>query len=212
MVKPCFYASELVQGCSKVRFSPFSMAKHSGGDLALLAHFWSEDCHIWHRTSLSIGGLDFWLARVLEEVAFSTSEWSKSRSLVLRLFQHLTNDLDFDHSEVENVTSSNTQGTYFLRSTYGWRGPVPNITVLSSKMAEINSFRDGGPVIISRKAKGVVHEKSVKSQRLQILLQIKMQVPQWIESLSSKDDRPHFKNERAKLVLLQQPYHYMEKI
>ena len=86
------------------------------------------------------------------------------------------------------------------------------MTILTSKMKKLCSVRVSNPIIISRKGKGVVHEKSVKSQRLQILLQIKMQVPQWIESLSSKDDRPHFKNERAKLVLLQQPYHYMEKI
>ena len=58
----------------------------------------------------------------------------------------------------------------------------------------------------------MVHEKSVKSQRLQILLQIKIRVSQWIESLSSKDDRPHFKNGRAQLVAHQQPYHYIGEI
>ena len=60
--------------------------------------------------------------------------------------------------------------------------------------------------------KGVVHEKSVKSQRLQILLQIKSPTLIWIESLSSKDERPHFKNGRAQLYARRKPYHYIEKI
>ena len=86
------------------------------------------------------------------------------------------------------------------------------MTVLRSKMAEHNSWRVSNPIIISRKLKGVVHEKSVKMQLLPILLQIKSPTLIWIESLSSKDDRPHFKNGRAQLVAHQQPYHYIGEI
>ena len=86
------------------------------------------------------------------------------------------------------------------------------MNVLTSKMAEHNSGCDGNPIIISRKGKGVVHEKSVKSQCLQILLQKISATLIWIESLSSEDDRPQVKNGRAQLGLLRRPHHYMEKI
>ena len=59
-------------------------------------------------TSPSIYWLAVLVPWVLEEVAFSTSEWSKSRSLVECWNRRKTNDLDFDHSEVENAISSNT--------------------------------------------------------------------------------------------------------
>ena len=85
------------------------------------------------------------------------------------------------------------------------------MNVLSSKMAEINSFRDGGPVIISRKAKGVVHEKSVKMQLLQIRMAIKPRVHIWIEMSRAKYERPHFKNERAKLRVRLRSRHYIEE-
>ena len=85
------------------------------------------------------------------------------------------------------------------------------MNVLTSKMAEHNSMRDGNPIIISRKSKGVVHEKSVKSQCLQILLQKISAVLIWTEIILAKYDRPQVKNGRAQLGLLQRPYHYMEK-
>ena len=59
----------------------------------------------------------------------------------------MTNDLDFDHSEVEKATSSNTNRKKFLQSIYGWRGPVPNMTLLRSKMTEKSWVRDEAPVI-----------------------------------------------------------------
>ena len=79
------------------------------------------------------------------------------------------------------------------------------MNVLSSKMAEINSFRDGGPVIISRKGKGVVHEKSVKMQLLPILLAFKPPSNIWTEIILAEYERPYFKNERKKLWVLLRP-------
>ena len=99
-----------------------------------------------------------------------------------------------------------------LRPSYGQRSFWPNMTVLRSKMSENIPWCISDPVIIWRKGKGVVHEKSVKMQLLPILLQIKSPTLIWIESLSSKDDRPHFKNGRAQLVAHQQPYHYIGEI
>ena len=68
------------------------------------------------------------------------------------------------------------------------------------------------PVIISRKSKGVVHEKSVKMQLLQIRMAIKPSAHIWTEIIFAKYQPPHFKNEREKLWVRQQPYHYIEKI
>ena len=85
------------------------------------------------------------------------------------------------------------------------------MNVLSSKMAEQSSGRISNPIIIWRKLKGVVHEKSVKMQLLQILRAIKPPALIWIEIILAKYERPQFKNGRAKLVSHQQPYHYMEK-
>merc|ERR1712105_304824 len=96
--------------------------------------------------------------------------------------------------------------------TYGQRSFWPNMTVLRSKMAEHNSGHDGGPVIISRKSKGVVHEKSVKMQLLQILLQINTQSHIWTEIILAKYERPHFKNGRAQLRARRRPSHYIKKI
>ena len=61
----------------------------------------------------------------------------------------------------------------FLQSSYGQRSFWPNMTVLRSKMSDQSRGSIWGPVIIWRKGKGVVHEKSVKMQLLPILLQIK---------------------------------------
>ena len=91
------------------------------------------------------------------------------------------------------------------RPTYGQRSFWPIMSVLTSKMNEKSWLRDGSPNIISRKGKGVVHEKSVKRQLLQIVLQMKPRNFIWIESLSSKDDRPQVKNGREQLWALQQP-------
>ena len=85
------------------------------------------------------------------------------------------------------------------------------MTVLTSKMAEHNSGCDGNPIIIWRKGKGVVHEKSVKSQCLQILLQKISAVLIWTEIILAKYDRPQVKNGREQLGLLQRPYHYIEE-
>ena len=53
---------------------PLSFPRYNDGisvaPKALLAHFWSEDVHIWHGTSLSICGLGVWLPSWSEEVAF----------------------------------------------------------------------------------------------------------------------------------------------
>ena len=76
-------------GLFKSTFSPFLMAKHSVAQLVVLAHFWPEEGHIWNLSSLSICGLGVLVPCVLEEVAFSTSEWSKSRSLVNWAFDQL---------------------------------------------------------------------------------------------------------------------------
>ena len=78
-------------------------------------------------------------------------------------------------------------------------------------MAENNSgcFRD--PIIISRKGKGVVHEKSVKMQLLQIEMAIKPTPLIWTEIILAKYDRPQVKNGREQLGLLQRPYHYIEE-
>ena len=53
--------------------------------------------------------------------------------------------------------------------------------------------------VYMRKANRVVHEKSVKMQLLQILLQIKPQSHIWTEIILAKYQRPHFKNEREQL-------------
>ena len=98
-----------------------------------------------------------------------------------------------------------------LRPSYGQRSFWPNMNVLRSKMAENNSGSFSNPVIIWRKGKGVVHEKSVKSQCLQILLQKILAVLIWTEIILAKYDHPQVKNGRAQLWLLQRPYHYMEK-
>ena len=79
-------------------------------------------------------------------------------------------------------------------------------------MAEHNSGRFSNPIIIWRKLKGVVHEKSAKMQLLQILRPIKPTPLIWTEIILAKYDRPQVKNGRAQLVARQQPYHYMEKI
>ena len=68
------------------------------------------------------------------------------------------------------------------------------------------------PVIISRKSKGVVHEKSVKMQLLQIILKINTHYHIWTEIILAKYERPHLKNGREQLRVRQQPYHYIEKI
>ena len=86
------------------------------------------------------------------------------------------------------------------------------MNVLTSKMSEQSSGHDGGPVIILRKANRVVHEKSVKMQLLQIIMKINTHYHIWTENILAKYERPHFKNEREQLVLLKQPYHYIEKI
>ncbi len=85
------------------------------------------------------------------------------------------------------------------------------MTVLRSKMAEHNSGRFSNPIIIWRKLKGVVHEKSVKMQLLQILRAIKPTPLIWTEIILAKYDRPQVKNEREQLWLLQQTRHYMGK-
>ena len=79
-------------------------------------------------------------------------------------------------------------------------------------MSENNSGPDGNPNIISRKSKGVVHEKSVKRQLLQILLQKIPPSHIWTEVILAKDERPHFKNDREKLWVLLRPQHYIDKI
>ena len=79
-------------------------------------------------------------------------------------------------------------------------------------MSENSGRSDGDPNIILRKSKGVVHEKSVKMQLLQILLAIKPSAHIWTEIIFAKYQPPHFKNEREKLWVRQQPYHYIEKI
>ena len=79
-------------------------------------------------------------------------------------------------------------------------------------MSENNSGPDGNPNIISRKSKGAVHEKSVKRQLLQILLQIKPTSRIWTEIILAKYDSPSFKNEREHPVGLLRPHHYIEKI
>jgi len=144
MVKTCFYASELVQGCSKVRFSPFLMAKRSVAHPVVLGHFWPEEGHIWNLSSPSIYGLQKFFILVLEEVAFSTSEWSKSRSLVKcsidqwpRLWPLRGRKCNF----FQYSRHSNPQ------PIYGWRGPVPNISIPTSKMSEKSWLCDGAPVI-----------------------------------------------------------------
>ena len=49
-------------------------------------------------------------------------------------------------------------------------------------------------------------------QLLQILRAIKPRVNIWMESLSSKYDPTHFKNEREKLWLRQQSSHYIGEV
>ena len=68
------------------------------------------------------------------------------------------------------------------------------------------------PVIILGKSNRVVHEKSVKMQLLQILLQINTQSHIWTEIILAKYDRPQVKNEREHPGVLLRPHHYMEKI
>ena len=144
MVKGCFYASELVQGCSKVRFSPFSMAKRSVGDGVVLAHFWSEDGHIWPKCSPSMCGPWVSLPGVLEEVAFSTSEWSKSRSLVKCSIYQWPRLWPLGGRKCNFFQYS---WQWNPRPTHGWRAFWPNISLLTSKMSEQSSWRDGDPVI-----------------------------------------------------------------
>ena len=79
-------------------------------------------------------------------------------------------------------------------------------------MKKLYSVRSGSPIIISRKLKGVVHDKSVKMQLLQILRAIKPPSLIWTEIILAKYDRPQVKNGRAQLVARQQPHHYIEKI
>ena len=86
------------------------------------------------------------------------------------------------------------------------------MAVLTSKMSEQSSGCVGNPVIIWRKGKGVVHEKSVKMQLLQILRAIKPSAHIWTEIILAKYDRPHFKNEREKLWLRQQSSHYIGEV
>ena len=86
------------------------------------------------------------------------------------------------------------------------------MNVLTSKMTENNSGCVSSPIIISRKSKGVVHEKSVKTQCLQILLAFKPPTHIWIEIILAKYERPHFKNEREHPVVRLRPHHYIEKI
>ena len=86
------------------------------------------------------------------------------------------------------------------------------MNVLTSKMSEQSSCRDGGAVIISRKGKGVVHEKSVKMQLLQIRMAIKPRIHIWIEMSCAKYDRPQVKNGREQLWVRLRPHHYIEKI
>ena len=97
-------------------------------------------------------------------------------------------------------------------STYGQRSFWPIMSVLTSKMAENNSGCVSNPIIISRKLKGVVHEKSVKMQLLQIRMAIKPPTHIWIEIILAKYERPHFKNEREHPVLRRQPSHYVGEI
>ena len=97
-------------------------------------------------------------------------------------------------------------------TTYGQRSFWPNISLLTSKMSENNSGCVSSPIIISRKSKGVVHEKSVKTQCLQILLAFKPPTHIWIEIILAKYERPHFKNEREHPVLRRQPSHYVGEI
>ena len=86
------------------------------------------------------------------------------------------------------------------------------MTILTSKMKKLCSVRDGDPIIIWRKSKGVVHEKSVKMQLLQILRAIKPSAHIWTEIILAKYDRPHFKNEREKLWSRQQSSHYIGEV
>ena len=81
-----------------------------------------------------------------------------------------------------------------LRPSYGQRSFWPIMSVLTSKMAEHSGRSDGDPNIISRKSKGVVHEKSVKMQLLQIRMAIKPPTRIWTEIILAKYERPHFKN------------------
>ena len=66
--------------------------------------------------------------------------------------------------------------------------------------------------VYMRKANRVVHEKSVKMQLLQILLQIKPPSHIWTEIILAKYERPHFKNERAKVTVRRRPSHYIGEI
>ena len=75
----CFWADP---GLFKSHYSEKRDDGISVGDGVVLGHFWPEEGHIWNLSSLSIYWFGVWLPGVLEEVAFSTSEWSKSRSLV----------------------------------------------------------------------------------------------------------------------------------
>ena len=78
-------------------------------------------------------------------------------------------------------------------------------------MAEQSSGRISNPIIISRKGKGVVHEKLVKMQLLQILRAIKPPTLIWTEIILAKYDRPQVKNEREHPVVHLRSRHYMEK-
>ena len=67
------------------------------------------------------------------------------------------------------------------------------------------------PIIISRKSKGVVHEKSVKMQLLQIRMAIKPPTRIWTEIILAKYDSPSFKNEREHPVVRLRSRHYIEE-
>ena len=86
------------------------------------------------------------------------------------------------------------------------------MTILTSKMKKLCSVRVSNPIIISRKGKGVVHEKSVKMQLLQIILKINTHYHTWTEIILAKYQPPHFKNEREQLRVRQQSHHYIKKI
>ena len=108
MVKTCFYASELVQGCLKVIILRNGMTgAPSRNKLFSLIFdlrrviFGTGPLHPYMGWGFEC--LEYWKKlHFLPRSGQSRGHWSNAQ---------LTNDLDFDHSEVENATSSNTQGT-----------------------------------------------------------------------------------------------------
>jgi len=105
MVKTCFYASEPVQGCSKVillrneitgapsHSQLFSLIFEVGMEI-----FGTGPLHPYMGWGFEC--LEYWKKlHFLPRSGQSRGHWS---------IEHLTNDLDFDHSEVEKATSSNT--------------------------------------------------------------------------------------------------------